>query len=163
MGFQDGAGFRIAGNVVRRFVPQSRRCAFLTLDVNRSPKPVKIEMRTFKADLIEEIDALTSGQNVEVTGQIDIECVKTKKGEEVKIDGYSKFVPALTIRELKIDGSSVRAAAKREDAAQAKTTWGDEPKDAPPAERTLDDNGRQGSFGEHDKSKWPTDDGDVPF
>jgi hypothetical protein len=133
MPFENKAGFCIAGNVVRRFVPQSRKCAFLTLDVNRSPKPAKIEMRTFSRDLIEEIEQLTAGQNVEVSGQIDVEPVKSKKGEEIKVDGYTKWVPSLTVKDLKVDGSSVRAAETRKAAEQSKSTWGDEPAEKPPA------------------------------
>ena len=153
MAFANGAGFRIAGNVVRRFVSQSGKFAALTVDVNAHPRSKKIEMRCFSLDLIGEIESLTAGQNVEVTGHVDSEPVKNKKGEEVIVDGYKKYVAVLTVKALKVEGSSTRPAPKNET-----------PEDSispPPANRSFDDNG-QGDFSKG-SSKWPTDDGDVPF
>ncbi len=103
MGFPNGAGFRVAGNVTRRFVSQSGKFAALTIDVNRHPRSVKVEMRCFDLGIIGEIEKLSSGQSVEASGQVDVEVLKAKSGEEISIDGYKKWVPVLTIKALKTE------------------------------------------------------------
>lgn len=129
MSFEPGAGFRICGYVVRRFVPQSGKCAFLTLDVpNGRGKNAKIELRTFEHDLIVEVGALGDGQTVQVTGGIDMEALKDKARNDVKVDGRAVWKPALTIKAIKIEASSVKP--------KLATDWNDAPISGPPAAQT---------------------------
>lgn len=122
--FTPGAGFRIVGYVVRRFVPPSGKVAFLTLDVpNSKGKNNKIELRTFESDMITEVGALGDGMTVQVTGSIDVECLKDKSKKDVQIDGRAKWVPALTIKALKIEPSSVKP--------KVETNWDDLPAATP--------------------------------
>lgn len=108
----------MAGNVARRFVSQTGKFAALTIDVNRHPRAVKVEMRCFDRGVITQIEELTSGQSVEACGQIDMEVLKSKGGEEVSLDGYKKWIPVLTIKSLKtedarpspIDGDTPKAS-----------------------------------------------------
>lgn len=106
MSFHQGAGFRICGVVVRRFVAQSGKAAFLTLDVVGDRGSKKIELRSFDLSIVADIGQLGAGQTVECTGTVDVEKLTNKKRDEIKIDGYAKWVPALTIRVLRIEGSS---------------------------------------------------------
>lgn len=109
--FIHGAGFRIVGAVVRKFVAQSGKFAAVTIDVNVPPRSRKIECRAFDAEMIDEIGQLGAGQTIEITGQIDMEKLTDKKREPVKVDGYEKWSPALTVKAIKIEGSSVKPAA----------------------------------------------------
>lgn len=112
MSFHHGAGFRVCGAVVRKFVAPSGKCAFLTLDVNAHPRSKKIEFRAFSDDMIEEIGGLGVGMTVEVTGNVDMEPVKSKDRKEVLVDGRAKWVPVLTVKALKIEGSSRQPAPR---------------------------------------------------
>ncbi len=131
MSWQHGAGFRVCGVVVRRFVPPSKKCAFVTVEApGDRGTPKKIDMRTFAADIIAEVDGLGEGQIIEVTGTIDMESLKDKAKNPVNVDGRAKWCPALTIRALKIEASSVKPKIEPawDDAAisgpQAKDDWG---------------------------------------
>lgn len=104
--FTQGSGFRICGAVLRKFVAQSGKVAFLTVEVARARSSVKFDMRTFSRSLIGEIEELGAGQVVEVTGAVDVEPVKDRAGKEVSIDGYSKWVPALTMKVLRVLGGA---------------------------------------------------------
>lgn len=99
--FTQGSGFRICGTVVRTRIPESRKVAFLTLDVARPRSSVKLDMRTFDRGIIDDIAVLVAAQLVEVTGTIDIEPLKDRAGNEVKVDRYNKWFPALTIKVLR--------------------------------------------------------------
>ncbi|HEY6875577.1 MAG TPA: hypothetical protein VI384_04385 [Candidatus Dormibacteraeota bacterium] len=109
MSFQHGRGFRICGAVVRKFVAPSGKIAFLTLDVSAPPRSTKIEMRTF--DLVEDVGCLGVGQTVEVTGSVDMEKLTSKDRNPVMVDGREKWIPALTIKKITVEGSSVRPAS----------------------------------------------------
>ena len=111
MGFQHGASFRICGVVVRRFVSQSGKAAFVTLNVAGDRGGKKIELRAFDQSIVDEIGALGAGQIVEVTGTVDVEKLTNKKRETIKVDGYEKWFPALVIRALTVEGSSRAPAA----------------------------------------------------
>lgn len=111
MSWERGAAFRIVGAVVRRFVPDSGKCAFLTLAVPGVRGEVKHECRTFDLLIVEEIRGLGVGQVVQVSGRLDREAVKNKKREPVIVDGREAWAPALTIAKLDIEGSSRRAGA----------------------------------------------------
>lgn len=127
MSFPHGAGFRVCGAVVRRNVVPSGKCAFLTLDVNMHPRARKIEFKAFAAETIEEIGGLGAGQTVEVTGQIDMETIKSRDRKDVTVDGRAKWVPALIVKAIKIEGSSVRPASSPSAGGSAP------PHDPPPA------------------------------
>ncbi len=103
----DEAVFRVTGAVVRTYVPASGKVAFLTLDVLNGEKSRKFDIRGF-GDVVQEIGELAKGATVEVTGTLDIEPVKAKTGEQVKVDGYSKWVPMLVARSV----TSSKAASK---------------------------------------------------
>lgn len=111
MSFQHGAGFRVCGAVLRRNIVPSGKCAFLTLDVIAHPRSKKIEFKAFAREMIDEIAELGAGQTVEVTGQIDMETVKSRDRKDVTVDGRAKWVPALVVKAIKIEGSSVRPPA----------------------------------------------------
>lgn len=110
MSFQHGAGFRVCGAVVRRNVAPSGKCAFLTLDVVAHPRSKKIEFKAFSNEMIEEVGCLGVGQTVEVTGQIDMESIKSKDRKEVLVDGRARWAPSLVIKAIKVEGASVRPA-----------------------------------------------------
>lgn len=130
MGFEQGAGFRICGAVVRRFVAQSGKAAFLTLDVVGDRGSKKIELRAFDRSMVADIGELGAGQIVECTGSVDVEKLTNKKRDEIKIDGYAKWVPALTIRVLRIEGSSRAPAPSNGEQPPAS--------EPPPANSTAD-------------------------
>jgi len=120
MGFQHGAGFRICGAVVRKFVNGKHNFASLTLDVVGAPRSKKIDLRAFDEDIVHQIGQLGAGQTIEVTGSVDVETIKAKDRKEVLVDGYSKWVSVLTARSIKVEGSSVqpRNEPKREAGAE---------------------------------------------
>lgn len=104
-----GAGFRIVGSVVRKFVAPSGKVAFLTLDVTADGRSKKIDLRGF-GDTVEEIGCLNQGALIEVTGTIDNEKLTAKDRSDVMVDGRAKWVPALTVRAVKAEASSKPAA-----------------------------------------------------
>jgi len=106
--FRHGAGFRICGAVIRRWVSSSGKFATLTLDVSAHPRSKKIQVRAFDQAVVAEIAELGAGQTVEVTGQIDADCLKNKAKAEVKVDGYPVWVFPLTVKALKVEGASRR-------------------------------------------------------
>jgi hypothetical protein len=106
-----GAGFRVTGAVVRKFVAQSGKVAFLTLAVPGNKGETKIDVRSFDVLVIEEIGGLGAGQTVQVTGNVDSQKLTTKAGADVMVDGYAKWVPALTVKAIKVEGSSIAPAA----------------------------------------------------
>lgn len=104
-GMKQGAGFRICGSVVRRFVVPSGKVAFLTIDVFADGHGKKIDLRGFK-DMVEEIGSLQPGALVEVTGAVEMEKLTGRDRNPVLVDGREKWVPALTVREIKFEASS---------------------------------------------------------
>ncbi len=115
--FVQGSGFRICGAVLRQRVSQSRKVAFLTIEVARQRSTVKLDVRTFSRSMIGEIEALGVGELVQVTGSIDIEAIRDRQGHDVKVDGYVKWVPVLTVKELKVQGGLARTADEQPDSA----------------------------------------------
>jgi hypothetical protein len=113
MTFEHGAGFRICGAVVRRFVAPSGKVAFLTLGVPGPRGEVKHELRTFKEDLIVEVGSLGVGQIVQVTGSIDNERLTDKSRKEVTVDGRAAWVTKLTIKAIAVEGVSKASAPKQ--------------------------------------------------
>lgn len=101
---QHGAGFRVCGAVVRKFVVASGKCAFLTLKVDGHPRPKTLEFKAF-GDMVEAVGSLSPGQTIEVTGVIDSETVKNKAKEEIKVDDRAKWVPMLAIKALRHEGA----------------------------------------------------------
>ncbi len=130
----DEAAFRITGAVVRTYVPASGKVAFLTLDVLNGEKSRKFDIRGF-GDVVQEIGELAKGATVEVTGTLDIEPVKTKTGEQVKVDGYSKWVPMLVARQVTTSAAASKPKPRQDNGGQARGPV------VPP----------------------PEDDGDIPF
>jgi len=110
-GMQQGAGFRICGSVVRRFVVPSGKVAFLTLDVFADGHGKKIELRGFK-DMVEEIGVLQPGALVEVTGAVEMEKLTDRNRNPVLVDGREKWVHAMTVRAIKHEASSRPPAAR---------------------------------------------------
>jgi len=137
MSFQHGAGFRIVGAIVRKFVNDKGTFGAMTLDVVAEPRAKKIEVRAFDAGVIEEIGGLGAGQTIEVTGSVDVETVKGKDRKEVIVDGRSKWVAVLTDRAIKVEGASAQprsAAAEQRPrtAPLAKPRAGWDENDEPP-------------------------------
>lgn len=108
MGFEQGAGFRICGAVVRKFVPPSGKCAFLTLATPGKKGEVKHELRAFDYDLIVEAGSLGVGQIVQCTGSVDNEPLRDKARNDVQVDGRTAWVTKLTIRAMTVEGSSAK-------------------------------------------------------
>lgn len=106
MSWERGAGFRITGAVVRKHVAQSGKVAFLTLGVPGNKGETKIDVRSFDVLVIEEIGSLGVGQTVQVTGNVESQKLTTKKGDDVLVDGYAKWVPALSVKKIDVEGSS---------------------------------------------------------
>lgn len=124
MSWERGAGFRVCGAVVRApFISSSGKFGKLTLGVPGGRGETKVDVRAFDLLVIEEMRALGAGQTVQITGAIDMEPVKDKKGEKVIIDGYAQWVPALTAKAIKVEGSSVAAAPAATGAAPVDKGW----------------------------------------
>lgn len=112
MSWERGAGFRIVGALVRDpFIAASGKFAKMSLGVPGQRGEVKHEVRAFNLDVIEEIRGLGIGQTIQVTGTVDSECLKDKKGVEVMVDGYKCWVERLTAKEITVEGASVKPAA----------------------------------------------------
>lgn len=99
-----GTGFRICGCVVRRWTNQKGNFGTITLDVYVDGKGSKIDLVTF--DCVNELAALAQGALAEVTGRVGMQKLKDRQGDEVKIDGFNKWVPQLVIRTIKTESSS---------------------------------------------------------
>lgn len=111
MKFEQGAGFRVCGSVVRRWANQAGTYATLVLDVfvvdeerGRSANK-KLDFRGFRG-AVTDIAVLTPGAMVEVTGSVDSEKLTNKAKEDVMVDGYPVWVTKLTVRAVKVESSS---------------------------------------------------------
>lgn len=124
MAMQQGAGFRVVGSVVRKFVVNSGKVAFLTLDVTTANKSRKHDFKTF--DCVDDVASLADGAIVEVTGNLDVEKLTAKDRSDVMVDGRTKWIPSLVIKAIKTEGLSV--------AAKPKHTTVKAPMSRPPAE-----------------------------
>ncbi len=94
------------GYVVRRWVSPGGKYGTVTLDVPGERGGGKYDFRSFADGPLTDIGKLEPGQLVHLTCSVDMECLKNKAKEEVKIDGYSKWVPALTIRAMEVQPAS---------------------------------------------------------
>jgi hypothetical protein len=105
---QQGAGFRIAGSLVRKYIAPSGKVAFLTVDVYDSDngRSTKFDLKTFGRDVMDDLGELRAGAMIELTGSIDMEKVADKAREAVKVDGREKWVPSLIVRAIKTEASS---------------------------------------------------------
>jgi hypothetical protein len=97
--------FHVCGQVKRKWVADSGKFATVTLDIP-GERGIIINLRSFKDGPIDEIRGLVPGMTIECVGNISSETVKDKKGDDIKIDGYKKYVEVLTIKKLKIDPTS---------------------------------------------------------
>jgi hypothetical protein len=94
------------GYVVRKWVSPGGRYASLCLDVPGERGGGKYDFRCFADGPLSEIGNLQGGQLVEVTCSVDMECLRNKAKQDVKIDGYSKWVPVLTVRSMEVQPAS---------------------------------------------------------
>lgn len=105
MRFQQGAGFRICGSVVRLWSNDAGTFATMTLDVMVDGRARKIDLRAFR-EQVEDLKRLRPGAVVEVTGQIEMEKLAAKDKTPIKVNGYEKWFPALTVKTVKTEASS---------------------------------------------------------
>lgn len=110
MSFRPGCGFRIVGYVVRRWVNAGSTFATLVLAVPGDKGERKHELRAF-GDTVPAVAELGVGMTVEALGTIEVEVLKNKAHEDIKVDGYPAWIERLTIRTLNVEGSSKPAAA----------------------------------------------------
>jgi hypothetical protein len=103
------ATFRVVGNVVRSRVARSGKAAWVTVDVADGARHKKIEMVAFRSQ-VSDVGTLKPGQDVEIDGALDMESLKTKAGDDVKIDGYAKWVPMLVVRSVIVSGATASPA-----------------------------------------------------
>lgn len=112
MNSPQGAGFRASGSVYKAFVPQSGKCAFLTVEfTNDRGRVTKLETRTFDATVIQQVRSLGQGEVVEVTGSIESEVAKDKAKQDVSVDGRLLWIPMLKLKSVKVDGAAKAKAA----------------------------------------------------
>jgi hypothetical protein len=121
VGWEEGAGFRIVGCVKRVFVADSGKFAKLTVDVQANAHAKTLELKCFDRSVIGDIRALRQGQRVQVRGKVESEKVTDRARNEVKVDGYALWIPALRPTSVEVEGSS-RAPAPRKDLAAAAPT-----------------------------------------
>jgi hypothetical protein len=110
MSFRAGCGFRIVGHVVRRWVNPAGTFATLVLAVPGENGERKIDLRAFR-ETVQAVADLGAGMTVEALGTVEVEALKNKAKEDVKVDGYVCWVAKLTVRTINVEGSSVKPAA----------------------------------------------------
>lgn len=107
MSWQEGAGFRIIGTIKRLFIADSGKFAKITLTVNAHPHPPELDLKSLDKILIGDMKRdLRQGQRVEFKGNIESEKVTDKARTEVKVDGYTLWIPALRPKSYAVEGSS---------------------------------------------------------
>lgn len=109
MSFEQGAGFRISGEVKRKYVNPQGTFAVLTVEVQADGRKKILEMRAFK-DAIGAFSDITQGALVTVTGSVDSEKLTSKDKQPVQIDGRDKWISVLTARKIVIAEKPVAAA-----------------------------------------------------
>lgn len=108
MSWEHGAGFRVTGYVIRTWAAPSGKFATLVVEApNGKGGTKKIDLRAF-SDAVDQVKNLGNGQVVQVTGTVDMEKLTDKGRNEIKVDGYSKWTPALTIRNVEVEPSSAK-------------------------------------------------------
>lgn len=106
------ARFSIEGQVTRVWASESGKFAKLSVASNVDGKRRIIELRGF-SDTARIIGGLKEGANVVVTGDVEMNPLKDKTKQDVKVDGFNKWIVELTAREVK------RAAGSKAPPAQA--------------------------------------------
>lgn len=107
----------VCGSVKRRWVSESMKYGTIDLEVpGRGQYPEIVKVRSFKDGPLEAISQLVPGTVVKVLGVIGTEMVKNKAGEPVLIDGYKHYVDVLTVKQMKVDESSIARASAAADA-----------------------------------------------
>ena len=100
-----GTGFRIAGIVDRVFAAQSGKFAKVTVSAPDSKgKLQKIDVVAF-SDSFQQLANLGQGEEVTITGNISMEKLKDKQGNEVKVDSYAKWSPMLVAKAVKVEAA----------------------------------------------------------
>ncbi len=102
------------GYVVRKWNSPRGTYASLVLDVPGERGGGKYDFRCFSDGPLSDIDKLQAGQLVRVTCSVDMECLRDKNKQDVKVDNYSKWVPALTIRSMDVAPAEDGAAKEDE-------------------------------------------------
>jgi len=107
--------FTAVGAVVRKFLPESGKIAFLTLEIAGERRAEKHEFRCFDRALIGDINSLGAGMTVRISGVVQSEVMKNKAREDVVVDGRPAWVDKLTIKRMDIEGSSKPASEPDDD------------------------------------------------
>lgn len=98
-----GTGFRIAGIVERVFAAQSGKFAKVTVSCpDAKGKLQKIDVVAF-SDSFQQLANLGQGEEVTITGNVGMEKLTDKQRNEIKIDGYAKWVPMLVAKACKAE------------------------------------------------------------
>jgi len=114
---ETGQGFRFCGHVVRKMTNPQGTWGLVVLDVpTERGTTSKYEVRAFAGDALNEIAKLRDGAKVQITGRVDMETLKDKSKNDVKVDGRSVWVPRFTARTVTVDPASKQPEpAKSED------------------------------------------------
>lgn len=125
----EGGKFRVVGYVSRKFIPQSRKCAFLTVEyLGDRGRKVTQEMVAFDGALIEAIDNIGQGESVDARGDLSREALKDKGKADVQVNGRPVFVTKLRL--LAIDVLERKAPPPLEDDAITSGNQGELPRDS---------------------------------
>lgn len=89
------AEFHVEGTVQRKWVGD--KVARLTIRVELEHRNPKIDCVAFERPLIEAIERLDDRDEVIVSGDITMTPVRNKKGENLRVDGYERWVPQLVV------------------------------------------------------------------
>jgi len=120
--WQEGAGFRIVGTIKRLFISPTGKFAAVRLKVNSPPHPPELDMKCFDRILIGDMQRdLRVGQRVQFTGKIESEKLQDKSRNDVKVDGYEVWIPALRPAKFEVEGSSRKPAEKPTEPAAGTT------------------------------------------
>lgn len=109
--FEPRRSFEHCGYVVRKWVSDKGTFASVVLDIPGERGAAKIDYRCFADGPLDQIRNLQGGQKVVVSGSIDMECLRGKDKKDVKVDGYNKWIPCLTIRTMEVETSSAMPSA----------------------------------------------------
>lgn len=89
--------------VIRTYVADSKKIG--RVDVELQPGSgrefgAKLSAKSFSASVIGLIGELKVGQYVQLSGTIGSECVKDRAKNDVQVDGYKLWIPALNVTEI---------------------------------------------------------------
>jgi hypothetical protein len=117
MSWEHKAEGRITGVLTRIWVSSKGTFASLTVECpDGRGKQSKVDLRCF-ADAIDQVKNLGQGQVVRIAYQPGMEKLTSKDKTPVKIDGYEKWVAALTVRACEVEPSSAKPIPKAAPAA----------------------------------------------